>query len=254
MMRVLAVVIWPFFAHIVCGDDLPSFRRDLAVAAKAVTKPGRPLPGSLLKRVIAFNTAKSTTARQRGQLLKSLIESRFSLAAVIRKVDFSKLDARKQKLVLQSLREKLKSTSFRKAYTSKIYQNGESLFSADLSQIRLQQAQLAGVDLHEANLSGAKLSKASLVEAKLARCVLNRAMLDQCNLSKADLSRASLFQANLKNADLRGARLSKANLLEADLSGAFVDTADWLESCGAKLDKNKWRVKDGRVCRATGEQ
>jgi hypothetical protein len=79
----------------------------------------------------------------------------------------------------------------------------------------LSEARLEGADLREAFLAIGSLSKANLEGADLRRA----------DFLKADLYRANLYEANLAGADLSGANLYGACLDKADLSGATLGGA-----------------------------
>jgi len=90
----------------------------------------------------------------------------------------------------------------------------------DLSQTRLQNADLHGADLTRANLTNANLTNADLTKADLTKADLRGA-----NLTDADLTNANLTNADLTNADLRGANLTNAGLTGANLTGADLTRA-----------------------------
>lgn len=102
------------------------------------------------------------------------------------------------------------------------------LTGADLSEARLEEAELIGTSLEKASLHEAHLEKASLKCAHLERAFLARTRLQEADLSEAHLERADLSEVYLQNAILRGshlehAYLSSAHLEEADLSCARLD-------------------------------
>ena len=95
----------------------------------------------------------------------------------------------------------------------------------DLSQTRLQNADLHGADLTRANLTNANLTNADLTKAYLRGANLTNAGLTGANLTGADLTRAYLRGATLTNAGLTVAKLTGANLTGADLRGAKLTNA-----------------------------
>ncbi|PIQ95499.1 MAG: hypothetical protein COV67_14580 [Nitrospinae bacterium CG11_big_fil_rev_8_21_14_0_20_56_8] len=72
------------------------------------------------------------------------------------------------------------------------------------------------VESKKNHLAGADLSNLKLMEANLS----------QANLAGADLSSTYLIKADLSNADLSGADLSGTIFSDADLSGANLEGAD----------------------------
>ena len=87
------------------------------------------------------------------------------------------------------------------------------LYGLNLSQVRLDEWDLAAADLYEVNLA-----KASLQQANLADATLRRSNLSHANLSAADLSGADLVEANLDGADLLETNLKDADLDQARFS------------------------------------
>jgi len=102
----------------------------------------------------------------------------------------------------------------------------------NLSNLNLQEANLAGSIFHQS-----KLRRANLQGANLANADFGRASLTQANLRNANLGRAYLGGADLEGADLRGADLSHAYLSKANLRGANL--------CGANLTSAK--VDEGQL-------
>ena len=112
---------------------------------------------------------------------------------------------------------------------------------ADLSQAKLQRADLAGVmldfsnlsgvDFEFASLSGASLNSADLSGADFEGANLSEAHLNSADLSGADIAFADLTKADLQHADLTSAECAPAHLIDADLryadlTGAIVAHAD----------------------------
>jgi len=103
---------------------------------------------------------------------------------------------------------------------------GTILFSQELIQADLSDANLSHADLGDANLSHADLSDANLSHADLGDANLSHADLSDANFSHADLSDANLSRADLSDANLSGARLSDANLeLATNLTQKQIDAA-----------------------------
>ncbi|WP_158721157.1 pentapeptide repeat-containing protein [Streptomyces sp. NRRL S-241] len=92
-----------------------------------------------------------------------------------------------------------------------------SLFGADFTKAKMNNADLAGTELMDA-----RFSQADLKSAVLTGCNLSRAQLDQ----GTNLRRANLEHTNLSNANLRSAQLQGAFFEGADLSGADLHEAD----------------------------
>ena len=96
------------------------------------------------------------------------------------------------------------------------------LFGSDL----LHRAADKGIiELQNANLSKVKLDDADLHQADLRGANLFNAQLHQANLQGADLQKADLRYANLTEAKLQGANLTGAILIGADLQKADLQEA-----------------------------
>jgi hypothetical protein len=95
------------------------------------------------------------------------------------------------------------------------------LGAANLSRVRIDEADLGGANLESADLSGADLSSSNLSDANLVRADLRWA-----DLNRADFHGANLGSANLRDAYLSGANLSAVDLREANLYGASLGGAD----------------------------
>jgi hypothetical protein len=95
-------------------------------------------------------------------------------------------------------------------------------------------ANLGGADLTDANLAnGANLFSANLTDARL-----DGAYLVGVNLTRAALSDARLSGANLANADLTGARLDGADLTGARWpEGAQVPDGWMVDSSSGRLER-----------------
>ena len=194
-------------------------QKDLSSAPK-----GLPLSESLHIEVVNWSQLlvpyKSNDAsgralsRERGRLLRSLVNSPADTRKVIADADFT---------------------------------------SANLREVRFQPERPSLVEAHleGAVLDGAVLTNADLRLAFLRDCALRRAFLDKSNLKDADLSNADLAEADLRNADLRYAKFTGADLTNANLEGAIVEKVDWIEtitklSPPVKFDRGRWRVVESR--------
>ncbi len=106
-----------------------------------------------------------------------------------------------------------------------------NLRGANLSEANFVSADLSGADLRDTNLSGAKLN------AKLSGADLSSGYLSLANLSGADLSSANLHSANLVEANLIGTKLICANLSSAVLIGATLSYTNFISAdiTGANL-------------------
>ena len=107
-----------------------------------------------------------------------------------------------------------------------------SLQEADLAGLGLQTVHLTGTDLAGADLDLALLENAHMSHVRLRKAFLRltgliRADLRRADLTQADLWWANFFAADLTDADLTGADMKKANLAGANLAGANL--------AGAKL-------------------
>ena len=108
----------------------------------------------------------------------------------------------------------------------------------------LRESELIG-ETEVVDLKGADLTGASLAGANLNRIVLSHANLSQADLKNADLASSTLNSVTLTGADLRGADLRQAeiagfavledaDLRHADLRGAVLP---WSKLQGAKFDE-----------------
>lgn len=125
-------------------------------------------------------------------------------------------------------------------------------FHGDLCFSDLSEAKLNGADLKDANLNGAILSHANLSEANLNGATLINANLPYVNLIGADLSNADLFGANLFGVDLRDVKglMSKEEYLDKffektddgyvvyKVFGLFYDpNPDWVIEPGSVIEE-----------------
>lgn len=79
----------------------------------------------------------------------------------------------------------------------------------------LQGAVFDGLDLTQARLDGANLTGASFVRTDLGQADLRRAVLQQAVITETDM-----IQAHFEGADLRGARITEGTMSQAELPGA----------------------------------
>lgn len=99
--------------------------------------------------------------------------------------------------------------------------------SFDLSNARLDRADLSNSVLESVNMSRSSLRKADLADSYMFGINLQGADLRKANLQGADLSMANLSGADLRGANLRGAFLTAgADLTNANLKGAKIDNAN----------------------------
>ncbi|MBA3868728.1 MAG: pentapeptide repeat-containing protein [Anaerolineae bacterium] len=113
---------------------------------------------------------------------------------------------------------------------------GADLSNVVLTDIHLENANLAQAHLQHAILPKADLEGANLQEASLNEADLNHADLVHANLCKAELRSihlegAILATANLSGANLQYAMLGGASLYDANLSGVQLDYADLRGCC-----------------------
>jgi uncharacterized protein YjbI with pentapeptide repeats len=184
----------------VTGSVLPeSLHREVVDWSQSLVPYGRPdASGRLL-------------SRERGRLLRSLVNAPADTRRAIAESDFS---------------------------------------GANLRQARFQAVRpvLAEAHLENAVLDGAALSSADLHEAYLHKASLRQAFLDSSNLADANVTNADLSGADLRGADLRHGSFAGTDLRNAQLEGAQVERPDWLAYVTslkppAKLNRGQWRVE-----------
>ena len=140
-----------------------------------------------------------------------------------------------------------------------------NLRRTNLSNAKLQNANLMYAKLQKANLTDAKLQDAYLSHARLQRAYLIDAKLQQARLAGAKLQGARLIRTNLRNAyltyaKLQGATLIRTNLEEADLRWADLTEVDLRNAAslrGVKLHRtklNRTRLKREQLGPAIGEE
>jgi uncharacterized protein YjbI with pentapeptide repeats len=103
---------------------------------------------------------------------------------------------------------------------------GAYLHGADLENAYLVRANLKGADLGEAHLKGAYLRGAHLERAYLRGAHLEGAYLRGVHLEGADLSAGHLERAHLPGAHLEDGRLVNAHLERANLEGTHLERAN----------------------------
>jgi len=173
--------------------------------------------------------APEVTGRQLGANLERSLQAAVSVEE-LRRLDFSGADLRNRRLLRPNLAERLAGLSFDEFYTSDDYQNGKDVFTADLSQVKLNDAIFDKVDLHGVCLVNASLCRVRMRGTNLRNGVLNRANLEKADLSNADLCGVRLSGASLRGANLSGADMRGANLSQADLSGANLQGIKHLDA------------------------
>lgn len=117
--------------------------------------------------------------------------------------------------------------------------SGANLSNARLDYANLSDLDLSGVDLRNASLNFAYLQGSNFSEANLNGAYFSRSDLGVTNLSNAELKGAYLAEADLLQAVLCGAdmsgtylyrtRLPRADLSNANLSNAIIDETELFE-------------------------
>ena len=125
---------------------------------------------------------------------------------------------------------KLEFAELHGANLSEAKLNGADLRLAKLHGANLSEAELHGANLSSAELHGADLSGAELHGANLFNAELHGADLSEAELHGADLYNAELYGADLYNAELHGVGLEEAELYGANLSKAELHGADLSEA------------------------
>jgi uncharacterized protein YjbI with pentapeptide repeats len=124
--------------------------------------------------------------------------------------------------------------------------------SANLSDVRLEQADLSGADLSGANLFRANLRQARLTNAHLADALLIGANLEGANLSGAILTRSRVGKSNLSMANLKGAVLIEATFVETKLIGADLSGAQTYGISVWDIETNEDTKQDGLIITKSG--
>ena len=88
--------------------------------------------------------------------------------------------------------------------------SGQTVTQLDLEEANLAGFDLIGLGLSQANLRAANLEEADLSWAELSGADLRQANLRDAHLFEANLQGANLFEVNLKGTDLRGAKFNDA--------------------------------------------
>ncbi len=105
-----------------------------------------------------------------------------------------------------------------------------NLSDRDLSEIRLDRANLIGADLRRCILSDSWLNESLLGQANLRGADLRGSRLGSADLTGANFENTELRSANFNGASANGARFLKANLDAATLKGASLNEADFSEA------------------------
>lgn len=126
------------------------------------------------------------------------------------------------------------------------YTDGES------QRLDLRGTDLRRANLARANLAGAILSQVHLEDANLAGSRLDDALLRAAQLDRANLTEAAMGRSFLLNASLKGTRLGRANLREAYVGGTRFDEAelpgtDFTDAFGLTWEQIKTAKKDNRT-------
>ena len=115
------------------------------------------------------------------------------------------------------------------------------LSGADLTELDLQELNLAGARLHRTSFRYCSLSRADFRGGYLERCDLRdcslvEARFDGSWLFRADFSKSSLHRACLQGANCSVAQFYEADLTDADLRGANLRTATFVGTDVAGTD------------------
>lgn len=107
---------------------------------------------------------------------------------------------------------------------------GARFREADLSRLRLADADLTGADFHFADLREAQLTRALLIEADLSQAKLSLADCNEANLYSARMNGVLARQAHFRKANFRKADLRHADFYQAELAEARFQHADLREA------------------------
>jgi serine/threonine protein kinase len=137
----------------------------------------------------------------------------------------------------------LSHADLRDAELTQIRLNSADLSFADLTGARLVQAKLTDVDLHNAILSGSRLTQATLMRVDMRNVKLDSSDLTQCrapaiNLSGADLSSVRMVQAGLENSSCVNTNFSYGMIGQANFDGANCSYANFT---GVRTDHDQFR-------------
>jgi len=103
---------------------------------------------------------------------------------------------------------------------------GADLRGVDMSELNLDECDLAGAVLDGARFAGASLVRSNLAGASLLGADFSYANLDRADMEGADATAASFVSATLRRANLGRCRLHRADLSDADISHANLYEAD----------------------------
>jgi hypothetical protein len=103
---------------------------------------------------------------------------------------------------------------------------GADLRGVDVSELNLDECDLAGTLLDGARFVGASLVRSNLAGASLLGADFSYANLDRADLEGADATAASFVSATLRRANLGRCKLHRADLSDADISHANLYEAD----------------------------
>lgn len=150
------------------------------------------------------------------------------------------------------------AASFKEAVQEAVHKgislNKADLKFQDLSELRIEKADLSESILYRTNfnrsdLSGSNLSLSICDKADFGSAILYKANLSQADFIGANLAYANLFAVNLKDSCLNHSNFYKATLIGADLSEAQCIHTNF---CMAQLDSIKldnavWTIQIGNT-------
>ena len=113
------------------------------------------------------------------------------------------------------------------------------LADADLSAMKLNDANFCDTDLRGADLTHTDFRGANLVRADLRAANINKASFNLAKLSEANFSEAYIRESDFSEADLRRAYFIRTDLVRVDLWEANLNRADfrWAYLIGADLKR-----------------
>lgn len=135
---------------------------------------------------------------------------------------------------------------------------GLNLSHINLSNTDLTNVSLRGTILHRANLSGAILKNVDLSGAILMNASLNNTILDNVNAhglraAAANFKNAKIANTNFTNASFVGSQFSDAVLDTLDISGANFYGAELNTQQQTKITRSATTKWFDMICPATGE-
>ena len=154
--------------------------------------------------------------------------------------------------------------AYKNAKLSKVNWTGQSLKSASMSFVDMNQANLSKCDLENAKLIGGNFQNACFSGANLTLAYAARANFSQANMPAMSAHNSTFIESNLSAACLECSDLSKANFNESDLSHAnlsncnltrtqFLDAKLWkVDFSNSRLSKAMLRSADLRTAKLTG--